>query len=388
VTATGRRLIVEADGASRGNPGPASYGAVVRDAATGEVLVEVAEAIGTATNNVAEYRGLIGGLRAAYAVDPQAQVEVRMDSKLVVEQMAGRWGIKNPGLRSLALEVRRVLSGGDQLTWTWVPRARNSHADRLANEALDAALRGEQWRPRGRSVPTADEGEIEPAPPPRQLVGWADLGVPTTLLLLRHGETEHTVGKRFSGGRTDPDLSPIGVAQAERAATYLGRRGGVDAVISSPMLRARHTAERVAAVLGGEVAVEDGFRECDFGEWDGHTFAEVQERWPDELVAWLGSTSVAPPGGESFDEVAGRVRAARDRVIAAHPGRTVLVVAHVTPVKTLVRFALDAPEQALFRMEMAPASLSVIQYWEDGTTSLRGFNDTGYLGETARLDGS
>jgi broad specificity phosphatase PhoE/ribonuclease HI len=386
--ATGRRLVVEADGASRGNPGPAAYGAVVRDAATGEVLAEVAEAIGTATNNVAEYRGLIGGLRAAYALDPQAEVEVRMDSKLVVEQMAGRWGIKNAGLRPLAVEARGIYLLADQLTWTWVPRAQNSHADRLANEALDASLRGEIWQPRGRTVPTVDEAEIEPAPPERKLVGWAELGAPTTLLLLRHGETEHTVGKRFSGGRTDPDLSATGLEQAHRAAVYLGQRGGVDAVVSSPLLRARRTAERVAAELGAGVQIEDGFRECDFGEWDGHTFAEVQQRWPDELTAWLTSTAVAPPGGESLDQVGARVQKALDRLIAQHPGRTVLLVAHVTPIKMLVRFALHAPEQSLFHMELAPASLGMIQYWADGTTSLRGFNDTGYLGDAARLDGS
>jgi broad specificity phosphatase PhoE/ribonuclease HI len=386
--ATGRRLVVEADGASRGNPGPAAWGAVVRDAATGEVLVEVAEAIGTATNNIAEYRGLVGGLRAAYAFDPQADVEVRMDSKLVVEQMAGRWGIKNPGLRPLASEAQRIYAFADQVRWTWVPRERNAHADRLANEALDASLRGEIWQPQGRTLPTADEAELEPAPPARKLVGWADLGVPTTLLLLRHGETEHTVGKRFSGGRTDPDLSSTGLEQAHRAAVYLAKRGGVDAVVSSPLLRARRTAERVAGELGAEVVIEDDFRECDFGEWDGHTFTEVQQRWPDELTGWLGSTSVAPPGGESLDQVGVRVRAALDRLLARYPGRTVLLVAHVTPIKMLVRFALHAPEQSLFHMELAPASLGMIQYWADGTTSLRGFNDTGYLGDAARLDGS
>ncbi|HET9899643.1 MAG TPA: reverse transcriptase-like protein, partial [Actinomycetes bacterium] len=93
------RLVVEADGGSRGNPGPAAYGTVVKDADSGAVLTEIAEYLGTASNNVAEYNGLLAGLRAAHDIDPQARIEVRMDSKLVVEQMSGRWKIKHPDMR-------------------------------------------------------------------------------------------------------------------------------------------------------------------------------------------------------------------------------------------------------------------------------------------------
>src|SRR5256885_16294042 len=103
-----RRLVVEADGGSRGNPGPAGYGAVVRDAATGEVLAEVSDSLGRATNNVAEYSGLIAGLKAAAGVARGADVEVRMDSKLVVEQMSGRWQIKHPAMRPLAAKARET----------------------------------------------------------------------------------------------------------------------------------------------------------------------------------------------------------------------------------------------------------------------------------------
>ena len=109
-----RRLVVEADGGSRGNPGPAGYGAVVRDPVTGEVLKEISDSLGRATNNVAEYSGLVAALRAAAGIAPQADVEVRMDSKLVVEQMSGRWQIKDQNLRSLAQRprTRRGGSGG------------------------------------------------------------------------------------------------------------------------------------------------------------------------------------------------------------------------------------------------------------------------------------
>jgi ribonuclease HI len=141
---SGRRLVVEADGGSRGNPGPAGFGAVVRDASTGDVLDEVAAAIGTATNNVAEYSGLLAGLHAVAEIDPGAEVEVRMDSKLVVEQMSGRWQVKHEDMRRLAQQARDVLPPA-RVTYTWVPRDRNAHADRLANAAMDAAARGERW---------------------------------------------------------------------------------------------------------------------------------------------------------------------------------------------------------------------------------------------------
>ena len=136
-----RRLVVEADGGSRGNPGPAGYGAVVRDATTGEVLAEVSESIGRATNNVAEYSGLIAGLRAAAMIARGADVEVRMDSKLVVEQMSGRWQIKHPDMRPLAATARETARALGRVSYTWVPRSRNAHADRLANQAMDAAAK-------------------------------------------------------------------------------------------------------------------------------------------------------------------------------------------------------------------------------------------------------
>ena len=129
-----RRLLVEADGGSRGNPGPAGYGAVVRDAVTGEVLAERAAGIGTATNNVAEYSGLIAGLQAALDLSA-VEVEVRMDSKLVVEQMAGRWKIKHPSMIPLARRASALRPG--RVSWTWVPREQNKAADALVNLALD-----------------------------------------------------------------------------------------------------------------------------------------------------------------------------------------------------------------------------------------------------------
>jgi len=133
------RFIVEADGGSRSNPGPAAYGAVVFDGVTREVVAERAEYIGTASNNVAEYSGLVAGLEAVRELDPTATVEVRMDSKLVVEQMSGRWKIKHPDMQKLAAQAREVLPPS-QVSYTWIPRAQNSAADALVNQALDAAV--------------------------------------------------------------------------------------------------------------------------------------------------------------------------------------------------------------------------------------------------------
>ncbi|MEU2719461.1 bifunctional RNase H/acid phosphatase [Streptomyces smyrnaeus] len=392
-----RTFVVEADGGSRGNPGPAGYGAVVKDAASGETLREAAEFIGRATNNVAEYRGLLAGLRAAYELDADAAVLVRMDSKLVVEQMSGRWKIKHPDMRPLAMEAAAVFPP-DAVTYEWIPREKNKHADRLANEAMDAGGRGERWKAGasraeldmasdagavGGTVPAPQPAATDPGPTaPAARVGWGpDLGTPTTFVLLRHGETPLTPEKRFSGsGGRDPELSAVGLRQAAAVAEALAARGTVEAVVSSPLRRCQETAAAVADRLGLSVSTDEGLRETDFGAWEGLTFAEVRERHPEDLDAWLASAAARPTGGgESFEEVARRVAAARDELLARHTGRTVLLVTHVTPIKTLVRLALGAPPESLFRMELSAASLSAVAYYADGNASLRLLNDTGHL---------
>ena len=424
-----RRLVVEADGGSRGNPGPAGYGAVVLDPLDTATLAEAAEYIGVATNNVAEYRGLIAGLKAVRDLFPDTpvQVRVRMDSKLVVEQMSGRWKIKHPDMKPLAEEAARILPASS-VTYEWIPRAETKHADRLANEAMDAGRRDEQWDPGASTAdvettrtrvlheeqpPSGPPGDAvagaakvraalaaaRPATPAPQAgpaetrqadpaetpqVGWGsapDLGAPATFLLLRHGETALTPEKRFSGsGGGDPELSATGRRQAACAAEAFAARGTVQEIVSSPLRRCRETAEAVAGRLGLEVRVEDGLRETDFGLWEGLTFAEVRERHGADLTAWLASPDVAPTGGgESFAEVAERVSAARDRLIARYAGSTVLLVTHVTPIKTLVRLALGAPPESLYRMELSPASVSTVAYYADGNPSLRLLNDTSHL---------
>ncbi|MCU1505658.1 MAG: ribonuclease [Microbacteriaceae bacterium] len=131
-----RLLIVEADGGSRGNPGTAGSGSVVIDAATGEILAEVGRYLGVTTNNVAEYTALIEGVKKALAIDPDAELHIRMDSKLVVEQMSGRWKIKHPDMADLAAQAREALTG-TPVKFEWIPRLQNSRADAAANRAMD-----------------------------------------------------------------------------------------------------------------------------------------------------------------------------------------------------------------------------------------------------------
>jgi broad specificity phosphatase PhoE len=202
-------------------------------------------------------------------------------------------------------------------------------------------------------------------------------GEPTATLLLRHGQTPMSVQKRYAG-RSDIPLTDVGLQQAAAAAKRLAS-AGIDVIVASPLLRTRQTAGEVAATTGAPVVTDDGFRETDFGAWEGLTFAEVRERWPAEVSAWLADPAVPPPDGESFAEVSERVAGALQRVLTDRAGQTVLIVSHVTPIKTLVTTALLAPPAALYRMHLDVAALCEIDWYADGPAVLRLFNDTGHL---------
>lgn len=369
-------MVIEADGGSRGNPGPAGYGAVVWTADRATVLAENKQAIGRATNNVAEYRGLIAGLDDAVRLGA-SEVDVFMDSKLVVEQMSGRWKVKHPDLAQLHGQARALAARFDRISYSWIPRERNTHADRLANEAMDAAAEVEGSEGAAALVKTVmAPGSTQPAPP---APGWTGArGTPTRLLLLRHGQTELSVARRYSG-RGNPALTETGRAQADAAARYLAARGGISAVYASPLQRAYDTAAVAAKALGLDVIVDDDLIETDFGAWEGLTFAEAAERDADLHRRWLRDTGTSPPGGESFDAVADRVLRVRDRIVAAQAGTTVLVVSHVTPIKMLLREALEAGPGILYRLHLDLASLSIAEFYSDGVSSVRLVNQTAYL---------
>ncbi|WP_159840251.1 bifunctional RNase H/acid phosphatase [Nocardia sp. CY41] len=396
---TVREVIVEADGGSRGNPGPAGYGAVVYDADHARVLAERREFLGVATNNVAEYRGLIAGLAAAAELGAESVV-VRMDSKLVVEQMSGRWKIKHAALIPLADQARRLAAGFTRVSYGWIPRAENSHADRLANEAMDEGSGVAENRAAVADARTAEAADPALAVTERELPSWIDevrdvhaeqaapaqhgpgwtraTGRPTRLLLLRHGQTELSVQRRYSG-RGNPPLTPLGREQAARAAKMLAAKGGIAAVVSSPLGRARETAEAAAAALEVPVEIHDGLIETDFGAWEGLTFAEAAQRDPGLHARWIGDPTVAAPGGESFEQVRARVASALRELVERYSGANVVVVSHVTPIKTLLRLALDTGPSLLYRLHLDLASLSIAEFYPDGGSSVRLVNDTSYL---------
>jgi broad specificity phosphatase PhoE/ribonuclease HI len=361
----GRAVVIEADGGSRGNPGVAGFGAVVRDAETGEVLAERYAGLGLATNNVAEYSGLIAGLEAAAELGA-SRVEVRMDSKLVIEQMAGRWQIKHPGLRPLAAQAAALVRRFEAVRYQWIPRESNKHADALANRAMDGTDSGQE-------VPAAAPSSWEPRD-----------DAPTRLILVRHGQTERTVQKRYSG-RGDVPLTPVGEEQAQAAAARIADFGPVAAIVTSPLTRCVQTATFISKAAGdAAVTVEPDLIECDFGAWEGLTFGEVREQYAVQLQAWLDSTAVAPPKGESFRKVAKRVRALVPKLRTAHPGATVVVVSHVSPIKLLLRDALAAGDALLHRLYLDPAGISVVDLYSDGGVAVRTVNDTAHITRSAQ----
>ena len=415
------RLDVECDGGSRGNPGIAGCGSSVLE---GDQEVAARwEFIAKATNNVAEYQGLINALELAIEVAKirgvaagELEIQVRMDSKLVVEQMSGRWKIKHPDMKPLAARVKELEATLAAVTYNWVPRAQNKRADELANRAMDDGIGGRWFDDALSFQPAADSAEADgdAASAPE----WHPGGKPTRLWVLRHGQTEMSVKKQFSG-LSDPELTSHGREQARRAAAYVagqltggaagnasaGSNAGPVAIYSSPLKRTRQTAEAVAEALVTKprVHVTEALIEMNFGDWEGRTFAEVMDEFPLEHDACFWDSAAAPSGGESPDDVLARVRPFLRDVARNHPGEDVVLVSHVTPIKSILRHALCA-SGALYRtLHLDLAGLSVIEIFPDGSDGsggevgvknkgsnkdsavVRRVNDTHFLdGETVR----
>jgi probable phosphoglycerate mutase len=230
-----RHFRLTADGGSRGNPGPAGYGAVVSE--NGKILAELFDVIGIATNNVAEYSGLLAGLTHIHQLDAQATVEVAMDSKLVVEQMSGRWQIKHADMRDLAKQCRDAHPAA-LVTYSWIPRDENSHADRLANKALDGGIAH-------KAIPVIQQNFLTER--------LRSDEVPTFIYFVRHGETVLTPTRKFSGtGSLDPELMQEGLDQAELVAAECSKLKA-EILISSPLNRTRQTAEAISRTTGLEI---------------------------------------------------------------------------------------------------------------------------------------
>ena len=245
-------VLIYADGGSRGNPGPAGYGAVVFAEDGTTVLAERAAYLGRATNNVAEYSGLIAGLEAARDLGAD-RVAVRMDSKLVIEQLSGRWQVKHPDMKPLAARASGLLKGFTDATLTWVARAQNSHADRLANEAMDAGLAGREWLPGSFASPDATVPQTVPDPA-AVLPGPLPTGA-TKVLVVRHGETTWGADGRFAG-REDVPLTSRGRRQASSVGDRVkALRPSV--VLTSPLQRCRLTANAIGGAAGAPVVAHD-----------------------------------------------------------------------------------------------------------------------------------
>ena len=351
-----REFIITADGGSRGNPGPSAYGATVSE--NGVLLAELYDTIGITTNNVAEYSGLIAGLKKAHELDPLAIIHVRMDSKLVVEQMSGRWQIKHPDMRELAKEARSIHSL-DLITFQWIPREENSHADRLANKALDGDA-GSASRPVLNYLTerlVSDE-------------------VPTTIWFVRHGETTLTPSRKFSGvGPMDPPLTEVGIGQAQAVAREITARRP-DVLIASPLMRTMMTAKEVSDASGLEPIFDDIWVECDFGNWEGLTPSEVLEKYPDDWNAWLTSLSHRPGGGESYAEVYSRIAAGIADLVERYPHKKICVVTHNIVIRAITAFAISAPLEAMYHVDILPCSITTVAVWpSDGLRALKSLSE-------------
>jgi len=393
-------LIIEADGGARGNPGPAGSGALLIDADSNQIIAEASIFLGVATNNVAEYKAVIAGLELAIELAPQAKITVRMDSRLVVEQISGRWKVKHQSMSELSREVNRLISGLE-INFEWIPREQNFRADALANQAMDSQASNIR---RFISEPGTSAINVVTEPEPQSEIDIeynpslpSSVRAPrnisrklTTVILLRHGRTPFTESHKISGrGGEDPSLSQTGVADANKAADELSKVGvsGLlskvsppTAVISSPLARTKETAEIVSLRLGLETVIMDDLAEIAFGDWDGHTSSEVAKNWPDEYDAWQGDVSASPPGGgESIEEFDRRISRVRNQLFDRYEGETIVVVSHVMPIRGFIRAALQANWSAYWSISLAPCSITVLRFWADEAAEVTCVNYSGHL---------
>jgi broad specificity phosphatase PhoE/ribonuclease HI len=379
-------LIIEADGGSRGNPGLAGSGACVIDADSGEVILEVSKFIGIATNNVAEYIALVAGLEGAYGLNPDARILVRMDSKLVIEQMAGRWKIKHPDMQQLGARVQSLVSG-KQVRRQWNPREENSRADALANKAMDE--QGDAVVAKQSDSPRSPVVEFNQTLPSSVRAPGGVTETLTTVILIRHGRTHLTESKRISGsGGENPGLSDLGRSDAHKAAKAVAEIGNsgpwahlqpISAIVSSPIQRTLDTAHILANELGLGVEVNQDIAEISFGDWDGHTNAEVMNKWGEEFAAWQGSWDVSPPNGESLAAFDERVQNGRRAILRENAGRTVAVVSHVMPIRGFIRAGMDAGISGYWRPQISPCSITIIRFWGDQAAEVIAMNATCHL---------
>jgi probable phosphoglycerate mutase len=350
-------IFIYADGASRGNPGLAAYGVHIHDQ-NGAGVADFGEALGVATNNQAEYAAVIAGLRYL-STTSYRQITIRMDSKLVIEQLAGRWKINNPQLRELADQARELLRDFDyQLEW--IPREQNQKADANANSALDTGnftSGGEVYLELSSIQPRSIRA-------PRQYVE------PTTVVVVRHGHTINTEKNLISGGDgTDPELSELGLREAEGAAAEIPKLLNqfslpeAVAVIHSPMLRTTQTAEIIAKQLSLDTFADARLKEIGFGDWEMLEMAMLETDAIELVAAWRGSLSVRPPNGESVLDMQGRVFDSLSDVIENYRGATAVVSTHMMPTRAFAAAALKGSQNVYFNINSSPGGISIYRFF-------------------------
>ncbi len=393
------RVLIEADGGSRGNPGPAGSGAVLIDFDSGAILAEIALFIGVATNNVAEYKAVLAAIELANEIAPDAKLLVRMDSKLVVEQMSGRWKVKNESMQELSVQMHKAIGSRD-VVFEWIPREQNAKADSLANEAMDAessVTRKYVGEPGTSTINvvtlaskiTAADLEYNPELPSSVRAPRNVSKKLTTVILVRHGRTALTETHKLSGrGGEDPQLSELGREDARKVALELSKVGKSSpfakivpptAIISSPIARTRETAQVIADQLGLSVSTEEDIAEIAFGEWDGHTNQEVAAAWPEQYNAWRGDVKIAPPGGESLENFDVRVQRGKASILERYEGQTVVVVSHVMPIRGFIKAATASDWPIYWRVSVATCSITVLRFWGEEASEISVVNHTSHL---------
>jgi probable phosphoglycerate mutase len=289
-------------------------------------------------------------------------------------------------MRALVIEIQGLVRDMD-VEFKWIPREENHRADALANRAMDEEAT--------RTVDTAASpihasvAEFNTEKPSSvRAPGHVDAPL-TTIILVRHGRTHLTESKKISGrGGENPGLSELGREDAHRVAEALKAIGNSgqyayltppSAIVASPIQRTVDTANIIANSLGLPVTLDEDVAEISFGDWDGHTNEEVANKWPDQWEAWRGSWTVAPPNGESLVEFDERVMRARKRITQEHAGSTVVVVAHVMPIRGFTRYAFDGGISAYWATQIAPCSMTILRLWGDQAVEVVTVNDTNHL---------
>lgn len=350
-------IFLYADGASRGNPGPAAYGVHIEDSA-GNVIADFGEGLGTATNNQAEYAGVIAGLRYLTTTEFR-EVTIRLDSKLVVEQLSGRWKIKNSNMQELAIEAQGLLREFDA-GFEWVPREQNSQADANANKALDDG-----------DFSSSSQANLELSSiQPRSIRAPRQYQEPTTIAVVRHGHTVNTEKNLISGGQgTDPELSELGLFEAKAAAAQLpvllSEFGlpELSAVYHSPMVRTTQTAEALA-MAKLEMLADARLKEIGFGDWEMLEMAQLETDELKLVSAWRGSLDVAPPGGESVNDMQGRVWSSLEEIIDQNRGKSVAVATHMMPTRAFAAAAFSGAKNAYFNLNSSPGGISIYRFFD------------------------